>query len=118
MAARAKREGRSRGGAGGEVASVGHYSLVAAVLVALTTLTVGLAYVPLGALSEPVALGIAAATAAVVALFFMHLRESGAKAARLVAVGALVWLALLLALTLVDVLTRHAAQLPTGVPGG
>jgi len=43
-------------------------------LIVLTGLTVGVAYVPLGPLTVPVALGIAGAKATLVVLFFMHLK--------------------------------------------
>jgi len=43
-------------------------------LIVLTILTVAVAYVPLGPLTVPVAIGIAAAKATLVVLFFMALR--------------------------------------------
>ncbi|PQJ35725.1 oxidase [Salinibacter sp. 10B] len=43
-------------------------------LIVLTALTVGVAYVPLGPLGVPVAIGIAAAKATLVVLFFMALK--------------------------------------------
>jgi cytochrome c oxidase subunit 4 len=59
-----------------------------------------------------VGLGIAALKALLIALFFMHLRMSGGLT-RLVGVAALLWLAILIAGTLDDLLTRGWL----GVPG-
>jgi cytochrome c oxidase subunit 4 len=44
-------------------------------LIALTVLTVAVAYVPLGPLAVPVAIAIAAAKASLVVLFFMALKD-------------------------------------------
>jgi len=76
-------------------------------LIVLTLLTVGAAYATF--LPEtwhtPVAFVIAAAKAALVLLFFMHLWYSP-RLTWLIAFGSLVWLAIFFAFTFADYLTR------------
>ena len=74
-------------------------------LVGLLALTVAMAYQPLGAGNLPVALGIGAAKAAIVAAVFMELRHRGARTFIFAAAG-LFWLAILLWLGSMDFLTR------------
>jgi caa(3)-type oxidase subunit IV len=87
------------------------YVAVFAVLLALTATTIGLAFVPLGRWSTPVALGIAATKALLIAAVFMHLRH-GTVTSRLAAVAGLLWLSILLAGTLDDVITRGWLPVP------
>ena len=87
------------------------YLVVAAALLVLLAGTVGVSYLPLGAFGLVVALAIAGAKAALVALFFMHLRLS-TPLTRLFAGAGLVWLALLMGLTMTDYLTRERADVP------
>jgi cytochrome c oxidase subunit 4 len=93
------------------IVSVRTYLAVAAVLLVLAGTTVGLSFVPLGAWNVPIALAIAATKALLVAVFFMHLRTS-TSTSRLVAVAALLWLSILLAGTLDDVVTRGWLPIP------
>jgi cytochrome c oxidase subunit 4 len=65
----------------------------------------------------PLALAIAATKSAMVALIFMHLRESSG-ATRLVFATALVFVALLLFFTVADVATRFKLATPAGAPFG
>jgi cytochrome c oxidase subunit 4 len=65
----------------------------------------------------PLALAIAATKSALVALIFMHLRESSG-ATRLVFATALVFVALLLFFTVADVATRFKLATPAGAPFG
>jgi len=81
------------------------YVAVFAALVFLTLVTVGVSYVDLGPLSVVVALTIAFTKALLVVVFFMHLRESSGLI-WVVAGGGFFWLAILIALTMSDVLTR------------
>jgi cytochrome c oxidase subunit 4 len=74
-------------------------------LLVLTTATVAAAYVDLGALSTVVALAIAGVKAAIVALWFMHLRGSG-RVVWLTALAGVAWLALLIVLLMADFATR------------
>lgn len=80
-------------------------------LTALLAATLTLAYVPLGRFSVVVALGIAAAKAALVVVFFMQLRRPD-PLLRLAASAALVFVAFLLTLTFTDVLTRAKPTQP------
>ena len=88
-----------------EVLSLRTYIVVFVTLLVLTGLTTLVAHFDLGRFNLVVALGIAAAKALLVALFFMHLART-AHRTQFVAGAGLLWLALLLALTLSDVLTR------------
>lgn len=76
-------------------------------LLALLVLTIATAFIPLGGLGTAANLGIAAAKALLVAMFFMHLRQSTGLN-RLASVLGLLWLGLLLSLTLSDVLARSS----------
>jgi cytochrome c oxidase subunit 4 len=88
------------------------YILVFVALICLTVATTAVAFVDLGPFSVVVALVIACCKMLLVALFFMHVRHS-TKLTRLVLVGGLLWLAILLLLTLGDVMSRGWL----GVPG-
>lgn len=94
------------------VDSVKTYVLVFLGLICLTVATTAVAFVDLGPFSVVVALGIACCKMLLVALFFMHVRHS-TKLTRLVMVGGLLWLAIMLLLTLGDVMSRGWL----GVPG-
>jgi cytochrome c oxidase subunit 4 len=87
------------------VASQRTYYVVFAALIALTVLTVGISFLPLGAWHTAIGLFIGTIKASLVVLFFMHLL--GSKKANWLALGAgLYWLAILLALTLSDYSSR------------
>lgn len=75
-------------------------------LVALLVLTIVTAFMPLGSLGTAANLGIAAAKAFFVAMFFMHLRQSTGLN-RMASVLGLLWLSLLLSLTVGDLLARN-----------
>ena len=94
------------------VDSVKTYVLVFLGLIFLTVATTAVAFVDLGPFSVVAALGIATCKMLLVALFFMHVRHS-TKLTRLVVLGGLLWLAILLMLTLGDIMTRGWV----GVPG-
>ena len=81
------------------------YLAVFAALMLLTLITVGMAFVDLGALNTIIALTIAVAKALLVILFFMHVRYSSRLTWVCVTAGVF-WLALLLTLTMSDYLTR------------
>ncbi len=81
------------------------YLIVFGLLLLLTALTIGMAYQDLGALNTPLALGIAVTKAALVVLFFMHVRYTRGLTWVFVAAGFL-WLAILLVFTLTDIYTR------------
>ena len=92
--------------------SVKTYILVFLGLIVLTVVTTAVAFVDLGPFSVVVALAIACCKMLLVALFFMHVRHS-TRLTKLVVIGGLLWLAILLLLTLGDVMTRGWV----GVPG-
>jgi cytochrome c oxidase subunit 4 len=81
------------------------YYLIFAALMAGTAITVGAAFVDLGALNTVVALTIAVVKALLVVLFFMHVRYS-TRLTWAVVVGSVFWLGILLALTFSDYLMR------------
>ena len=71
----------------------------------------------LGRYALLVAMAIAVFKSSLVAVIFMHLRESSG-ATRLVFVTALVFVALLLFFTVADVATRFSLSTPAGAPFG
>ncbi|MBO9602765.1 MAG: cytochrome C oxidase subunit IV family protein [Novosphingobium sp.] len=75
-------------------------------LIALLALTVGLAFLPLGAAKPAAAYLIATAKAALVLWYFMELRREGGLP-RLAAGAGFVWLSVLLVLTAADFLSRN-----------
>jgi len=81
-------------------------------LICLTVATTAVAFVDLGPFSVVAALVIACCKMLLVALFFMHVRHS-TRLTRLVVMGGMLWLAILLLLTLGDVMSRGWV----GVPG-
>lgn len=81
------------------------YWLVWASLVALLVITVATSYVHFGWLNPVLALAIAATKAALIAVFFMHLRSSS-KLTWVVTAASVVWLSILFALTIADYQTR------------
>ena len=85
--------------------SVQTYVFVFVALLLLAGLTTGVAYIDLGPFNTVIALFIAAAKMCLVALFFMHLLYSHGLT-RVVAFAGLFWLALMIAGTLGDVVTR------------
>jgi cytochrome c oxidase subunit IV len=89
------------------------YFMVFAALLVFTAITVAVAYVDLGFWSTPVALLIASVKAALVVLYFMHVRYTGKVVWAVVAASA-AWLVLLLVGTVADHLTRvdeHGAKM-------
>ena len=94
------------------VVSIKSYLLVFAGLIALTIITTAVAFVNLGPFSVVAALGIATCKMLLVALWFMHVKDSD-RLIKLVVIGALFWLGILLLFTLSDYATRNIM----GVPG-
>jgi cytochrome c oxidase subunit IV len=82
------------------------YFFVFGSLLVLTLLTWRIAYIDLGQWNTVVALAIAVCKASMVAMFFMHLRWSGSMM-RIVVCAAVFWLAIMITLTLGDVLSRN-----------
>ena len=74
-------------------------------LMVLTAATVGVAFVNLGSLNFPDAIGIAITKATLVVLFFMHVKYSS-KLTKMVVAIAIFFLLVMLGLTMTDYLTR------------
>lgn len=82
-----------------------NYLAVFVGLIALTLLTVALSFLDLHQWHAYVGIAIAAAKAALVILFFMHVLR-GHRLIWSVIIAALLWLSILMVLTLADNLTR------------
>ena len=82
------------------------YFVVWIALMALMALTAGLSRIDLGQWSTVVAMAIAVAKALLVILFFMHVRYEDQKITWIVVIAGFFWLAILLALSMTDYLTR------------
>jgi cytochrome c oxidase subunit IV len=93
------------------VASSGGYVVAAIVLLVMTGANIGLATIDLHGLNSAVGLLIAASEVVIMAVYFMHLRWS-APITRLVGLAALLWLSILMAGTLDDLLTRGWLPIP------
>ena len=89
----------------GHVSPKSTYYAVFGALMILTAITVGVAFIHLGTLNFPVALGIAILKATLVILFFMHVKYSS-RLTWAVVLGSVFWFGILLALTMGDYLTR------------
>ena len=85
--------------------SVKAYLGVFAALMALTAITVGVAFLDLGVLNNLMALGIAVIKAMLVIAVFMHLKDS-ARILWIVALAGFLWLGILLVLSMSDVVSR------------
>jgi len=81
------------------------YTIVFAALLVLVAATVIIGHLPLGQWAPPVAMSIALAKAALIALYFMHVRYEIALV-RFFAMLGVFWLAMLLMLLSSDYLTR------------
>ena len=82
------------------------YLLIFATLVVLTGVTTAVAFVDLGVMNVVVMLLIAFTKATLVVLYFMHVRFTS-RLTQLAAASGFAWLAILIGLTLSDVLTRQ-----------
>lgn len=90
------------------------YTIVFAALLVLLVLTVVAATFDFGPLNLAIALAIATAKAALIVVYFMHLRFAPALV-RVIAAAGLLWAAFATALTLGDYLTRGWHEMPTPV---
>ena len=75
------------------------------ILMVLTGVTVGVAYMDLGRWNTVVALAIACFKAMIVVLYFMHVKYS-TRLIKLTVIAGLYWMVILFGLTLGDYLTR------------
>jgi len=85
-----------------------YYTIFAALLVG-TALTVGVAFIDLGAFNNVAMLTIACIKALLVILFFMHVRW-GTRLTWLVVASGFFWLILMFSITMVDFSTRGWVQ--------
>jgi cytochrome c oxidase subunit 4 len=88
------------------VVTPGTYLLIFGTLMVLTAVTVGVALLDLGFLNIFAALFIALCKAVLVVLIFMHVRYSR-RIIPLVIGSSLLWLAILIALTITDFMSRN-----------
>jgi cytochrome c oxidase subunit 4 len=89
------------------------YVRIFAVLLALTFVTVAVAYIDLGPLNNVMALSIAVTKTVLVILYFMHVRYSSHLTWVFVGAGFL-WLLIMIAFTLSDVFSRGWLPFPRG----
>ena len=100
----------------GHIAPKSTYFAIFAALMVLTGVTVAVAFINLGSLNFPVALGIAILKATLVVLFFMHLKYSSSLTKMVVGL-AIFFLSIMFALTLTDYLSRGWYTAPWGSGG-
>jgi cytochrome c oxidase subunit 4 len=93
------------------IASKGLYYTIFAALMVLTAITVAAAYLDLGMLNTPIALGIAVFKATLVVLFFMHVKYA-TRLTWVVLVSGFFWLGILFVLTMSDYLSRAWLMTP------
>ena len=95
----------------GHVVPIKTYLLIFAALMILTIATTGAAFIDMGVWNTPVALAIAATQMILVVLFFMHAKYTHGLTQVVILCGFF-FLALLVAFTLADELTRHWGPQP------
>ena len=97
----------------GHISPKSTYYAIFGALMVLTIITVSVAFINLGALNFPVALGIAILKATLVILFFMHVKYSSRLTKMIVGI-AFFFLGILLLLTLTDYGSRgwYASRTP------
>jgi cytochrome c oxidase subunit 4 len=100
----------------GHVSPIKTYLMIFGALMVLTTITVIAAFINLGHLNFPVAIGIAITKATLVILFFMHLKYSS-RLTKLICGTAFFFLIILFGLTLSDYLSRGWFTSPRGTAG-
>ncbi|MBI2186800.1 MAG: cytochrome C oxidase subunit IV family protein [Acidobacteria bacterium] len=93
-----------------------YYTIFGSLMV-LTAITVAVAFINLGSLNFPIALGIAITKATLVILFFMHLKYSS-RLTKLICGSAFFFLLVLFGLTLSDYLSRGWSTAPGGFTTG
>jgi cytochrome c oxidase subunit 4 len=87
--------------------------IVYVVLLIFTVLTVAVTYVDLGSINIVVALAIAVIKAALVVLYFMHLRYDGSYYA-VILITALMFVSLFIGISLLDTNQYQATMTPPG----
>jgi cytochrome c oxidase subunit 4 len=97
----------------GHISPTSSYYGIFGTLMVLTAVTVGVAFVNLGSLNFPVAIGIAITKATLVILFFMHVKYSS-RLTKLIVAMAFFFLFIMFGLTLTDYLSRGWRTSPQG----
>jgi cytochrome c oxidase subunit 4 len=97
------------------VSPLSTYLSIFTALMVLSAITVGAAFVNLGALNPVVALTIAVIKATLVILFFMHVKYSS-RLTKLTVVLSLFFVVILFAETLMDYATRGFGPQPPHIP--
>ena len=87
------------------VTPVRTYLVIFLALMALTAITVAIAFLELGPFNDIAAMGIAITKACLVILYFMHVRHSS-RLTKVVVVAGFLWLLFLIGFTMSDYLTR------------
>jgi cytochrome c oxidase subunit 4 len=100
----------------GHVSPKSTYYLIFGALMVLTGVTVGAAFINLGAFNFPVAIAIAITKATLVILFFMHVKYSS-RLTKMVVGMSFFFLAIMFGLTLTDYLSRGWYASPRGTTG-
>jgi cytochrome c oxidase subunit 4 len=100
----------------GHISPLKTYFTIFGLLMVLTTTTVIAAFINMGPLNFPIALGIAITKATLVILFFMHLKYSS-RLTKLICGTAFFFLLILFGLTLSDYLSRGWYTSPRGTAG-
>jgi cytochrome c oxidase subunit IV len=95
----------------GHVSPIKVYIGIFLTLMALTAITVFVAYINLGQLNKIVALGIASFKATLVVLYFMHVKYAS-RMTKLIVVSGLFFLGILLTLTMTDYASREWVNPP------
>jgi cytochrome c oxidase subunit 4 len=93
------------------IATTRSYGLAWLVLLVLTGLTTGVAYIDMGVYNMVAAVAIAIIKALLIVVLFMHLTKS-TMLTRVIASGALVWLGIMILLTMTDYVTRGWLPVP------
>jgi cytochrome c oxidase subunit 4 len=89
----------------GHISPLRTYYIIFGSLMVLTAITVAVAFINLGALNFPVAIGIAILKATLVVLFFMHVKFSS-RLTKLFVASGIFFLLVLFTLTLTDYVSR------------
>jgi cytochrome c oxidase subunit 4 len=92
------------------VTPVRTYLVIFLALMALTAITVAIAFLELGPFNDIAAMGIAITKACLVILYFMHVRHSS-RLTKVVVVAGFLWLLFLIGFTMSDYLTRGMISL-------
>jgi cytochrome c oxidase subunit 4 len=89
------------------------YGMILTALIALTLITVVVAYQDFGVLNNVIALGIAGLKTTLVVLFFMHVKYSKLTT-KIFAAAGFFWLSILIFFTIADTESRRPADRPHG----